>query len=222
MKILMSDLHMSSPLFKLDREIIDLYNDTNVESVYILGDIFDVWEGCLSKTLEKRKDLIDKINNSGKTVVILKGNHDPDIDRLKEIFNNVFVAKSHTIELFGKKTLLVHGDEFDGTEFWGKLLFTFQWPLERIGFNSKAWLREKIYKYKLWKTGLTNNSLVFDMEKKLVEKYGKDYNLIIAGHTHLTKLVKLDRVTYANTGNMLYNPSYLVADGNTLMIKRLK
>ena len=53
MDILMSDLHISSPLFKLDKEIIELYNNPKVKRVYILGDLFDTWEERIEKTLKR-------------------------------------------------------------------------------------------------------------------------------------------------------------------------
>ena len=116
---------------------------------------------------------------------------------------------------------MVHGDEFDGNEFWGRVLFTLQWPIERVGFNSKAWLRNLIYRNLLWRKNADHNSLVLEMEKKLVEKYGDQFDIIMAGHTHIAKIVKADKAVYANPGCMIYKPSYMVAEGNTLMIKRL-
>lgn len=217
----MSDLHISSPLFKKEKEVIELYNDPKVESVYILGDLFDTWEECLNKTLRKKAALIDVINNSGKTEVIIKGNHDPDVGKLREIFDKVFITDSYFTEFFGKQTILVHGDEFDGNEFWGRVLFTFQWPLERIGLNSKAWLRNIIYKNLLWRRKAEHNSLVLKMEKLLVEKYGSEFEIIIAGHTHITKMVREGKITFINTGTMLHNPSYIIAEDNVMKIKRL-
>jgi UDP-2,3-diacylglucosamine pyrophosphatase LpxH len=218
----MSDLHISSPLFKKDREVIELFNDPKVESIYILGDLFDTWEEKVEKTVSKKKELINVINESGKTEVILKGNHDPDIEVMKDIFDKVFISDSYFTELFGKETILVHGDEFDGNEFWGKLLFPPAWLAERLlCWNSKAWLRNLIYRNLLWRKKAEHNSLVLKMEKMLVEKYGSEFDLIIAGHTHITKLVQEGKTYFANTGTLLHNPSYLIAEDNTMRIKRI-
>jgi UDP-2,3-diacylglucosamine pyrophosphatase LpxH len=222
MEILMSDLHMSSPLFKREKEVIELYNDPKVESVYILGDLFDTWEECLKRTLRRHAALIDVINNSGKTEVILKGNHDPDEDTLKGIFDKVYVTDTYVTEFFGKETIMVHGDEFDGNELAGKILFyLMQWPLGRVGFNGKAILRNLIYKSVLWRKKAEYNDLILKMEKGLVEKYRNDFDIIIAGHTHITKMARDGKTTFVNTGTMLHNPSYIIAENNTMRIKRL-
>lgn len=221
MKIFISDLHISSPLFKVSQQVIDLFNDPRVESVYILGDFFDTWEEKIEKTLDRHSTLINRINKSDKVEVIIKGNHDPDLETLRDIFPNVYVTDSYFTELFGKETLIVHGDEFDGTEFWGKLLFPPAWLLERVvRWNSKAFLRKLIYKNLLWRKKADHNSLVLKMEKQLVDKYSKDFDIIIAGHSHISKIVNTVGATYANAGTLLHNPTYLVADNNTLMIKR--
>ena len=222
MKVFISDLHISSPLFKLKRQVIDLFNDPNVESVYILGDLFDMWEGKLEKTLKKHADLINVINNSGKTEVILKGNHDPDIQILRDLFPYVLVTNSYYMEMFGKQAIIVHGDEFDSTDFWGKLLFPISWTFARtIRWNSKSWLRKLIYKNLLWRRKLDHNSLVFKMEKQLVERYSPDFDIIIVGHTHIAKMVECNNITYVNCGALMGDNIYLVADKNTLMFKRL-
>lgn len=222
MKIFISDLHISSPLFEKGPAVIELFNDPKVESIFILGDLFDTWEEKLEKTLEKHADLINVINNSPKTEVILKGNHDPDTEVMRDIFPNVFVADSYFTDLFGKDAILVHGDEFDGTDIWGRILFPGQYILERLGLNVKQFVRDNVYRFLRWKNNVDKQSLVFNMEKELVKKYAGDFDLIIAGHLHLPKIVETPDIVYANCGALIGKKStYLIADKNTLTLERI-
>ena len=103
MKIFISDLHISSPLFKKDKEIINLINTKEVEEVFILGDILDTWEEDPYRTMENKKDFIYEINQCDKIKVMLIGNHDPEINIMKEIFTNTIVTDKYDMELFGKR-----------------------------------------------------------------------------------------------------------------------
>lgn len=203
MKVFISDLHIGSPLFIMEDIIVFLYSNPEITEVYILGDIFDVWEKSLNKILKDYKSLIDMINNSSKTKVIIKGNHDPELNVLQEVFNKILVTYKFSINAAGKKILLLHGHEFDGSEFFTKLFFPIHWCFERLGINLKKWFREKIHKFLLWKNNLEYDSLVFNMEKKTIEKYGNMYDLVISGHSHMKKIVNLEKVTYINCGAVI-------------------
>jgi UDP-2,3-diacylglucosamine pyrophosphatase LpxH len=220
MKLFISDLHISSPLFNKEVEIIELFNSSYIEDIYILGDVLDYWQENPDKTVFKNKDLIDTINNCGKVRVIIKGNHDPDIEKMREIFYNIPVLYKLEIELFGKRTILIHGDETDTSVRWAQFLSVFQYPFECIGLNPKAWLRNTIHKISMKRQKLSYNSLVFEAEKKLYERYCEDYKIIISGHTHLSKVIRLPKADYLNCGCILYNPSYLLADSNIIALKR--
>jgi len=220
MDIFISDLHISSPLFKFEKEVTCLFNDPKVEAIYILGDLFDDWEECPTKTAKKKKVFIDMINNCSKIKVIIKGNHDPDIHVMGEIFPNILILERMELDLFGKKAILIHGDETDTSMGWTKTLFYVNYLLERVGFNLKAFIRNTVHWYLVWKHSVSPNSLVFKTEKALYKKYSKDYDIIISGHTHMPKIVVMEDAYFLNTGSVLYKPNYLVVDKNTFFIQR--
>jgi UDP-2,3-diacylglucosamine pyrophosphatase LpxH len=218
--IFLSDLHISSPLFKLESQIIDIYEDNRVKEVYILGDLFDTWEQNPYKTVIKRQRLIDVINNSGKTKIIIKGNHDPSIAYMGYVFSNVPVCDSYVMTLFDKKTILIHGDKEDSYLVMGNMFFPVHYVLQRVGINIKGFTRG--LKYKLLKLLRRDvNGLVSPNEKKIVQVYGDKYELIIAGHTHVSKIIELNNCIYANCGCLVSKPSYLVADDGYLYIEEI-
>jgi UDP-2,3-diacylglucosamine pyrophosphatase LpxH len=221
MIVFMSDLHISSPLFKSDDAVISIYNDSSVDEVYILGDFFDTWEQNPFLTARKKSHLVSTINNSQKTRVLLKGNHDPSIKTMSEIFDNVIIRYKFEIDLFGKRTLLIHGDEFDESKEAGRAWFPVHYVLQRVGLNIKAFLRNSYHKFVMFKERKDYNSLILKTEKMIVDYYGNDYDIIITGHTHLPKVIKLDNCYYANCGSMVYKPTYIVADKSSLFISEV-
>jgi UDP-2,3-diacylglucosamine pyrophosphatase LpxH len=224
MDIVISDLHISNPLFNkvLESKTLKLLEHNSVDNIYILGDLFDVWEENYNKTIDKHKDLINVINTSNKIKVLIKGNHDPDINVLKSIFPNIYIADSFETSIFNKSTVMLHGDQFDTTESFGKILFPINWLSERIiGFNAKSWLRTIVYKNMLYRNNISNSSIILDMEKGLVETYSELYYLIISGHSHISKIVRLSNGLYANGGSIIDSQSYLSLDKNTVRIRRL-
>lgn len=219
MIVFMSDLHIGSPLFKADDLVADIYSDPKVEEVYILGDLFDTWEKDVFSVARKKEYLIDVINKSGKTKAVIKGNHDPKLWIMKEILKDVYVTLWHSIYLFNKKVLLIHGDEFDSSIDVSKLWFPLHYTLQRVGLNIKAAARNTHH----WASRLVKrqpyNSIVLNTEEKIVDRYGGYYDVIIAGHTHLPKLVQLSNCMYVNCGSIIHKPTYVVVDRNTINIE---
>lgn len=226
MDLLLSDIHLGSPLFKLEKQLISLLSDKKYERVFIIGDLIDEWEMDVGEILDKYKDVIDCINDSKKFIMIIKGNHDPSIDVLKAIFPGRAVYINYVINFGDKKTILTHGHEFNfmitKTLSLTKLLFPFQLLSERLGFNLNGALRDlyqsvasKIHHKKY-------NDLVFSMEKKAAEKYS-EYDVIVMGHTHKEKLVKLpDNKFYVNTGSLVHYPVYTEFSNNYFVTKLIK
>ena len=87
--------------------------------------------------------------------------------------------------------------------------------------NIKGYFRNIYYTNLLKKTGSTNDSIVIDIEKKLVAYYTGEMDLVICGHTHIPKIVKTDSIIYANCGSCISEPSYIRADNNILSLMRL-
>jgi UDP-2,3-diacylglucosamine pyrophosphatase LpxH len=220
MKIFISDFHISSPLFQKENEIMEIISRPEVSEVYLLGDILDTWEEDPYDTKVNKKEFISFLNECGKVKVMLKGNHDPDLKTMRDIFTGFPVLEKYEMELFGKKTILVHGDEFDSSTILTRIVFPMHFILSRTGVNMKGYFRTLYHKLLVFKNDSDKNSLVFKNEKKLFEKYSKDYDLIISGHTHVAKLVRSLEGDYANTGSVIYEPSYLEAYKNTILLKR--
>jgi len=219
MELYMSDLHLGSPLFKSKQDVLNLLSQ-NFEKVIILGDLFDIWEDSFDDILDKNNEIILKIQQLS-NVIIVKGNHDPDIKKLKEVFPNANVCKEYG---FGN-TVFIHGYEFDiiVTKYsWtAKILFPIHWVLERFNINIKNWLVRLFHSISVKKDKKYYNSLVLDIEKAAVKKYREKFNTIIMGHTHLPKHLTTDSITYINLGDFLYHKTYCINDNNKYVLHSL-
>jgi len=223
-KLFISDFHLGSPLFSKERQVAQLFNCSNYKEIYIIGDVIDTWENDVSKIVKQYDSLIRTINNSPAKILIIKGNHDPDIDKLKFIFHSCEVVVNKEISLDGKKVILVHGDEFDDIVIkylWiTKLWFPIHWFLERIGVNIKGYLRELFHSISAKKQHKHYNDIVSDIEKEAVKKYS-DYSIVIMGHTHLSKLVYTSKPMYINTGSLIHDPCCIEYDNGIFTKKEL-
>ena len=221
MKIFVSDLHVGSPLFRDGKRLIELFNDPKVEEIYILGDVLDVWHKDVTTITRLNALFIDAINSCSKIKVILKGNHDPDIDTMRSVFYNTIVTDKFEMDLFGKKAILIHGDEFDKRAYRRDVYFKIHKFFSKYEINLKAFVRNIVYSYAMFKKGLSNNDLVLQGEIDVFNKYSRDYDIIVMGHSHLPKMVRKKDADYLNCGCIVYKPTYLAAEKNTIFLKRL-
>jgi UDP-2,3-diacylglucosamine pyrophosphatase LpxH len=210
--LFISDLHLGSPLFKSDNKIISLLDD-KYDNIYIVGDIIDVWEDCSKFIIEDHKELILKINSLS-NIKIVKGNHDPSIDKLKKIFPLSEISDCFSFKDYIFSCAIVHGDEFDKlvTKYsWlAKLLFPIHWILQRLGLNIKAFFRKLFYSVSSKRNKKYYTKLVSDIEKNLIKKYRLVYNYIVCGHTHFPKIVNINGFRYINCGDWIHNRTYVI------------
>jgi UDP-2,3-diacylglucosamine pyrophosphatase LpxH len=223
MKLFISDLHLGNILFDRGKSLINLLNSNKYDEIYILGDILDTWSMELEHIIMIYGDVIDTINNLGSKCIIIKGNHDPDMLTMKKVFRNISVIEgTYTFMLAGKKTILMHGDEFDDSGafmmFLLKCISPVQWIFTKGGMSFSYRLRDWYYKEKHGSNFY--HKLALGNEKRTVKKYGVDNKIIIMGHTHVAKLVETSNNTYINCGTALDNTSAVEFDGEKFNMVR--
>ena len=221
MKILfLSDFHLGSPLFKSEDKIFSLLND-EYDMIFLLGDIIDTWEGSLWSIINDNAPLLRELN-ALPNLVVIKGNHDPDLDDLNRVFPGKEVSMDYEFEDNGKKGIVVHGDEFDHmvTRYsWiARLVWPINWILERAGINIKAFFRETYHSLAAKREKKYYNDLILTVEKELVNKYKDGYDYIVIGHTHLPKLIVEDDYTYVNCGDWVHNQTYVIYEDNNFRL----
>ena len=218
--LLLSDLHLGSPLSDCDKEIINLINNPKFELIYIVGDLIDEWEANPIKIVGDHQDLIDTIKNSPDRVKIVMGNHDPDIVFMSSLFEGNGVADHFSVE----GIMIIHGHQFDymvkNYEWMYRLVFPIHWVLERLGINVKGFLAEVIHSIAAKKQKKYYDDLVMAIEKEAVKEYGM-FQHVVMGHTHLGKIADGD-TTYVNCGSMTHDKTYVEYDEGVFYLKGVK
>jgi len=220
MKILfLSDLHLGSPLFNHKARILSLLNDS-YDTVVLIGDIIDTWEGPVNYIADEHEVLISRLNELN--LVVVRGNHDPTFEVLHEIFPNASVLSEYNFEYEDMKIKATHGHEFDDLitkYYWlAKITFPIQWALQRLGLNLKGWLRDLLHSIAAKSQDKQYHDLVNDIEKRAIEAYGERYDAVVMGHTHLPKLVEGDCI-YVNSGDWISHSTYVLFEDGKFSLK---
>lgn len=209
MILIISDLHLGSPLFKKEEFIHELLSNDKYDSIIINGDLFDVWEEELADIVIKYKHLVDLLNkiSIGKQIIYVLGNHDPEPTDIKEILPNVTVVNYFKSEDY----IVLHGHQFDSQimkhSLIARWLFKCHWVLERVGIDIQLIFRELYHSIKAKMDKKYYHDLVLNIEQEAVATY-PDMKYVFLGHTHMPK-VHQGITTYVNSGDWTHNCSYV-------------
>jgi UDP-2,3-diacylglucosamine hydrolase len=195
-----SDLHLNQDRPENTQRFLAYLEslDSNISDLYILGDLFDVWVGDDDPTPpnnEVRKQL-KKVTTLGVNVFFMAGNRDFLIG--EQFFNDtniVCLEDESIIELFGVKTLLMHGDLLctDDVEYqqFRQLTHNPLWQKEAL---SKS-LEERLalaqhYRQESHLNKKEKSASIMDVNEDTVLKVFDKYNVrrLIHGHTHRPKI----------------------------------
>jgi len=232
--IWISDTHLGGKNIK-SRELLDFLTRTESDYLYLVGDIFDLWQ-------LRRKWYWPKINNqivdtiikkaaSGTKVVYLPGNHDAGLRSYdNSTFNNIEIHNEivHT-SANGEKFLVLHGDQFDCVVQQSKFLAT----IGSIAYESLLNLNRRYNKVRSY-LGLEYHSISAFLKKKCKSavNYMGDFERVvleaiesrqvqgvICGHIHHATIRTMGDKLYSNAGDWVESGTALVEnDGGTLGI----
>lgn len=197
MVLFISDLHLCASRPEINRTFFEFLRGTAsaAESLYVLGDLFEYWAGD--------DDLDDPFNASvvsalaecshtGPALHIMHGNRDFLVNGdFAKACNARLIEDPHTLELFGTKTLLMHGDtlctdDLDYQRFRTEIRAT-AW---RKDFLSSPLARRKEHIEALRRTSESEKKrkspALMDVNSRAVEAVLREhgYPRLIHGHTH--------------------------------------
>ena len=213
--LIISDIHMGSPLFKSSQFLMNLLDDP-FENVFILGDILDVWRDSLEDIEHEYEALIRRINNKARecNVTIVKGNHDPDISTLKMVFNRCNVHEKYAY--LNDDTILLHGDQYDHMilkhSWLAKIVYCAHKFFSKFGINVRETFRDLFFSIASKRGKNYFKDLALDVEKEACKEHKGKYKNIVMGHTHLPKVYvdKDEGFRYVNCGDWIHNLTYVV------------
>lgn len=215
--LFVSDIHLGDPRFIYAEELDHLLTTRPWRTIYLVGDIIDVWCSPLAKILAENKDIINLIDQMSRSILfkIIRGNHDPRLKTLQTLFPSAdVIPNEYQTWMGGRKTYIAHGHTVDPINFVLRPLYEFhRWIGKTFGEASiitKAASRiKKLFydaKLKPWARA----------DQRAINRWNHDTKVIITGHSHGAKLLRTPHITYLNLGAFIApDPTYATYDASS-------
>ncbi|MEH6453733.1 MAG: UDP-2,3-diacylglucosamine diphosphatase [Psychromonas sp.] len=195
--LFIADLHLSEHQPQITDAFFEFLNNEteNVDTLYILGDLFEVWIGDDEHTPlmdEVAKRLADYSSSNNIKLFYIHGNRDFMIGKKYAKQANIQLLPEHTeIDLYGRNTLVLHGDTLClADKNYQKMRKVIHNPILQFIFNllplslrkkigwkiRTASQSKKVYKNNVM-MGVTNEEVI-----RLMTKHNSQ--ILIHGHTH--------------------------------------
>ena len=193
--LFVSDLHLDSTRPEVIKYFLNYLKslNTDIESLYILGDFVEYWVGD-DDPAEGLTELFSEIKRQSEIheIYFMHGNRDFMIsEKFCDKFGMKLIPDPSIISLYGKKVLLMHGDTLctddHAYQNFRKLVRSDLWQKEVLKktLEERIMLAKELRQKSLNETG-TKKEIIMDVNEDEVEKtfLKYDVNLIIHGHTH--------------------------------------
>jgi UDP-2,3-diacylglucosamine pyrophosphatase LpxH len=231
--LFVSDLHLGAWGSRAAR-VREFLRHTEAETIYLVGDIFDVWHGGRVHWGAVHDEIVEDLlarARAGVRVVYLPGNHDDVVRQIDSPQFSEFELRETAVPAAADGTtyLVLHGDQCDAR--------IFRWHvMTRIGSRGNAilrladqWLKQRLPHgaerglFELAIMGVNALMLVgnrFEERLAALARAG-GHEGVICGHYHKAALHMRDGVVYANCGDWVDNQTALVetADGTMQVLE---
>jgi UDP-2,3-diacylglucosamine hydrolase len=232
--LIVSDVHLVNLEDRKGRHFFSFLKAQaeNVDRIYVLGDLFDVWPGTSSRLIERFQPLWDFFSGfigRGGQVHYVEGNHDFQLGKsLSKKFGIKVYTDQIEDEWNGVRVLLVHGDAAnlqDLAYLRLRRFFRSPWFLairkalpDRfslfVGDTASRFSRETQLKQPDQPQKLAGVRARYRQIAQDIFKTGKD--IVVMGHTHVPDdfQVELDGRTcrYLNSGDWVKNYTFIAYD----------
>lgn len=232
--VFIADAHLHSPEDLNYRLLLRFLQELEgqLDSLYIMGDLFDFWLGFPSQPFKQYDPLLaalQRIVDKGCRLVCFEGNHD---FHLGDVFSGNLKAEVHTgpgIEIIqGKRLYLCHGDQINSSDRMYRLLrfllhsrpvaasvrhFPPAWAAkirERLQKRSQAGYGDRVARWDY-------RRIVLDFSAELLKK---GFDGLVTGHFHiaLREAVGKTGFTALSLGDWMHQFTYgEIKDGELLL-----
>lgn len=229
-----SDAHLNTKLTENEYgkriRMLGLFDRVKKENAMlcIVGDLFDFWFEYKHAVLGDYFEILFKLREliqAGIHVHYVAGNHDLWLNSFFEQAIGVKVHKNcFSTDVGGKKSFVIHGDGILKTDYgyrFLKKIFTnkicvslFRLLHPDLGVPIALFFSRQSREYTADKTFYGEQ----DYQEFAQTRINNGYDYVIIGHTHKPQLVSLDSGHYLNTGNWMYDFSYVRIDQNGPML----
>lgn len=234
--LFISDLHLCSER----PEISDLFlgfltENTSIDALYILGDLFEVWIGddAIDTQQQRLLNALKTFSDNGTPLYLMHGNRDFLIgEQFEKITGCKLLADPTVIDLYGTPTLLMHGDTLctDDTDYmeFRAMVRNPQWQQQFLAMDieQRKHIASKYRSESKIQTAQKKPDIT-DANQQAIESYMTEnqVNHLIHGHTHRPAIHKfqLNNKDAQRTvlGDWYEHGSVLVVDENGYDLKTL-
>lgn len=236
-----SDFHLGVPDYERslvrEKKIVEWLDviKSDVEELYLLGDVFDFWfeyKTVVPRGYVRLLGKLAEISDKGIPIHYFTGNHDMWLfDYLSKELNVKIYRAPIEAEYNGKKFYIGHGDGLGpgdhGYKFIKKIFSSkvSQWLFARLHPNFGIGIAEYFSKKSRVATGISDEKFLGEEKewlvihsKELLEK--KHYDYLIFGHRHLPLDIAINgKSRYINLGDWIRYNSFGVFDGNDFRLE---
>jgi UDP-2,3-diacylglucosamine pyrophosphatase LpxH len=206
-------------------ELIDFLRDTEFETLYLVGDLIDIW--ALRRGIywpQEHNDVIQKLLRKGRKgteIIYIIGNHDEFLSAFFGHYASVELRKNaiHTTAA-GRKILVIHGHELD------TIVQNLGWlaHVGDIGYvllmrcNGLVNFFRRLFGLGHWslssyvKAEVKNVVSFIGKFEKSVVRYARDHGVdaVLCGHIHTPAQREIEGITYYNCGDWVESLTALV------------
>jgi UDP-2,3-diacylglucosamine hydrolase len=194
--LFISDLHLSpenEALIQLTVEFLSSQTD-DIDSLYLLGDVFNTWLGddIVAVEFEPLITQLQQLHQMGIKTYLMVGNRDFMMGKqFAERCGCQLIAEPTIIDLYGIKTLLIHGDSLciDDVSYQRYRRKTrnkfLQWCFLHLPVRYRQGISDKI-KQKSREQKQFKSSMIMDVNQREVSRIMQEHDVqyLIHGHTH--------------------------------------
>ncbi len=217
-RVIVSDVHLGSAHSKED-DFFSFIKETYFDELIINGDFLDLIKcpDFSSRTL----DIINYLIETKKKIIYIIGNHDNPIYNFKNLkFCNVEFKTKYSFDYCNRKYFITHGDNYDS----GLVKYSSFMKLVSVIQN----FLEKTFSIDLgtfWAKIINKKNMIKSFWDIVNSNINSD--VVIIGHLHKPEvLIWVDEnsvvKTYANTGDWVFNKTYIEVRDGVLRLKRYK
>lgn len=194
--LFISDLHLRKDRPETTQRFIRFLENRakDVEALYMLGDLFDLWIGDDDRAPPNGEIIaqLRKLTGSGTQVYFQQGNRDFLIkDRFSDETGVVLLDDYTVINLYGTDTLLMHGDLLctDDVAYQRFRQKTRNPEWQQRILSKPLWIRQLIawwYQFKSHRDKNKKSMEIMDVNDNCVKETLRKYKVkrLIHGHTH--------------------------------------
>lgn len=204
-------------------------NSTNIDDLFIAGDLFDFWFCRKEKINPEFKPMINKLielKENGTRIHLSEGNHDFFMREFFSDFLGIEVFEEMTkTKLDNLNVLIAHGDTADSTNkryllFRSILRSRTFYKFQRLIPPSISWILAGFFSSVSKELTMEDgNALIKKMTSFALSKFQQNYDAVILGHCHVPSLnnylIEGVKKTFVTLGDWISHYSFLYyEDGN--------